>query len=56
MNYRQVKLKRDNYSAKPEIKSEEFISFVGDKEEDKQYLDRFKDIYKQVAVNYLEDL
>ena len=56
MNYRQVKLNRGAYSAKPEIKSEEFISFVGDKEKDKLYLDKFKDTYKQVAVSCLEDL
>ena len=56
MNYRQVKLKRDTYSAKLEIKSEEFISFAGDKEKDKLYLDKFKDTYKQVAVSCLEDL
>ena len=56
MGYRKTILKSGFHSTEPGISSEERITFVGDKEKDKKYLDKFKDIYKQVAFSYLEDL
>lgn len=49
MNYRKAILNSGAFSTNPGIRFEERITFVGDKEKDKLYLDRFEEIFKQIS-------
>lgn len=49
MNYRKTILNSGTFSTNPGIRFEERITFVGDKEKDKLYLDRFEEIFKQIS-------